>query len=212
MLYSSGHDPSAIQSEIDEDFNQIQEAIYTDPTDQSVWLYLRWLFSVFSKGLQSLSSDSMRLKSSNVVELKSFTWSMVSSNKYLVAVELSHRLQEPLEIMLSINNKSVSLTQWIATNDFTWHCEAEFDGSFEDGIENEFVWHSDAKSQLQFNWPNLTFTHQKQETGDQASDFVCFVYTSLDSGQNANGQVDLEKYQSLRELLELEPDNKCELI
>lgn len=209
MLYSSGHDPSAIQAEIDEDFNQIQEAIYTDPTDQSVWLYLRWLFSVFSKGLQSLSSDSNRLKSSNVVELKSFTWSAASSNKYLVAVELSHRLQESLEIMLSVNSKPVLLSQWEAVNDFIWHCEASFDDTFKDGVENEFVWHSETKSQMRFNWPNLTFTHQKG-TGDQAADLVCFVYSSLDSGQKSTGQVDLEKYQSLRDLLELEPDNKCE--
>lgn len=210
LLYASGHDHSAIQSEIDEDFQQVQEAIYTDPTDQSVWLYLRWLFSIFSNGLQSLSSDSVRRKASSVVELKSFIWSTVSSNKFIVAVELSHLLQEPPEMMLSINNKAVTLTQWRAANDFTWHCEAEFDGAeFQDETETEsvFEWHSEATSQvLQFNWPNLTFTHPKGPDA-QSSDFVCFVYTG-DHCQNSVGSVDLKKYQSLRELLELEPDNK----
>ncbi|KAH9395327.1 hypothetical protein TYRP_020892 [Tyrophagus putrescentiae] len=193
LLYASGHDHSAIQSEIDEDFQQVQEAIYTDPTDQS-----------------SLSSDSVRRKASSVVELKSFIWSTVSSNKFIVAVELSHLLQEPPEMMLSINNKAVTLTQWRAANDFTWHCEAEFDGAeFQDETETEsvFEWHSEATSQvLQFNWPNLTFTHPKGPDA-QSSDFVCFVYTG-DHCQNSVGSVDLKKYQSLRELLELEPDNK----
>ncbi len=116
--------------------------------------------------------------------------------------------------MLSINNKAVTLTQWRAANDFTWHCEAEFDGAeFQDETETEsvFEWHSEATSQvLQFNWPNLTFTHPKGPDA-QSSDFVCFVYTG-DHCQNSVGSVDLKKYQSLRELLELEPDNKCKRV
>ena len=54
---------------LENDLLKIQEAIFTDPSDQSSWFYLRWLITVQNNGFND-SSDGQRKEMKISDELK----------------------------------------------------------------------------------------------------------------------------------------------
>lgn len=197
LLYANGHDPKLIQSYLDNDYRRIESATFVEPTDQSVWLYLRWLFNIYSKGLQYLVSQ----KCLSCNKVNRFVWTSTEvEGEYIFAIELANLIDSIDSLSVYINDIFVLLPPFIQANDSVWYTKVKYENIFENGSLYRFTLKSKDDSILE-----VTFNHSRK---DENENFVCFTY-NFETNFEAGSKIDSEKYESLKTLLEMEPDNKC---
>lgn len=190
-LYDTGYDREKLQSMIDEDYKRVEEAIYTDPTDQSVWFYLRWLCKAYSDNLKSLSRQTKK-----ALQLNRFYW-IVTDKVALVAVEFNDFIKDEPKLTLQVNNQVIPLNDWCSLNNGSiWYSTLPWAEQF----QGSFTFQLD----FQMNLPSVNTVFTKT-TPEQE---LYFIYNQCPQSKKSI-KIDKEKYDTLKQLLDLEPDNKC---
>ncbi|XP_046916702.2 uncharacterized protein LOC124497136 [Dermatophagoides farinae] len=200
QLLAENYDHQELQSMVNKDFDLVHNAIFTDPNDQSPWLYLRWLID-FEQHLLSLNNDGDSNGSfEHHFQINQFIW---SRNYHLFAIEFNKSFSQfPLEI--HINGQRI--------DDFIDSCESKFNGTTWLG---QFV---ESTTLLESNQIEIEFFHNGnmilQRTFDGITDQHCFVYNHDDDDDFAAAKrkqrIDLvqKRIKDLKILLEIEADSK----
>lgn len=197
-LCDIGYDQGKLKTMIDDDYRRVEEAVFTDPSDQSVWFYLRWLCSLYSDNLKSLSSQSSE---HSILKMNRFYWMSFSSESTYFVIEFNDFLVKVPQLTLKVNNKLVYLKQWRPLNNGSiWIAIADWC----ENNENNFTFELNFDSQLKISDLSSTFSFLKQNATSQ----TCFIYNH-DQHSKKSLKIDQEKYDTLKQLFDLEPDNKC---
>ncbi|KAH9414314.1 hypothetical protein DERP_008513 [Dermatophagoides pteronyssinus] len=196
QLLAENYDLEELQSMIDKDFETVKNAIFTDPNDQSPWLYFRWLID-FEQELLSFG-DEKEISPKCYTQIERFVW---SQNHHLLAIEFNRSLDRfPFEIL--INQQKIDLNSFHSKfNGKIWIVRYvdQPKTSSSDSIRFEFSKNQTTILKHEFNVENIN---------------DCCVYNRIfvdnDYGQRQNIRTNLirKRIDDLNVLLEIESDSK----
>ncbi|CAG2180959.1 unnamed protein product, partial [Oppiella nova] len=198
---------SAVASDDGYDFSQqwkkeydlVENAIFTDPTDQSAWFYHKWLVST-NYGHNILNAKQLGYE--NVVKINRVVFNTTHA---LLVVSLSRPLKHKPLISVVINNQMVTNSDWNSPNDVD---------------SNVWFIHLDTIPITQFNGltisPIPTFAVNSESVElldikvDDMNNTTEKVFVWERKSHNLDQQLTLEEsyLKTLRELQKLEPNNK----
>lgn len=193
QLLTENYDRQELRTMVDKDFETVKNAIFTDPNDQSPWLYLRWLID-FEQNLLFLDDNHNDGKEC-CLQIKQFIW---SQNHHLLAIEFSESIDRfPLEI--KINDEQINFDSFVS----------KFNGTIWLG---RYVDLPKSLKSIEFLHNGTTILNRKFDVNiDQHFHVYNRDDDDVDFAAKRKLQTDLarKRIEDLNVLLEIEQDSKC---
>ncbi len=185
-----------------QEYELVENALFTDPSDQSAWFYHKWLVSTnYGHNMK----HSIETNEENIVRINKIVYNSIDS---LVIINLSRPIKYKPLVMVYINENFLTELEWnSASNNLMnsiWY-------------SNKLSFSDNKISKISFK-PIPTFAinpecvEQIDITNDETEDKQLFIWER--NSRNADQELGLEEnyLESLRCLRQLEPHNKCNFV
>ena len=164
-----------------DEYNLVENALFTDPSDQSPWFYHKWLMSTDY-------GNKVILNNSKVEHGISIEKVIFNSNNSMLALELSRPIKTGPKLSVIINN---------VCNEIEWN-------SIDSVISSIWYCFVDYKSLTSLSLEEINLTHSSQDQNE-------IIVWKRNNDNLKSNQIELDDVylKQLKLLHELEPENKC---